>query len=61
MKAAHEQLSGRLGKALMTMREDLIGVVAHVEAYIDFPEEDIDPETGGALLAAKDMLKRKAA
>src|SRR5690606_27129160 len=31
------------------LREDLIGTVAHLEAWIDFPEEDIEPETGVAL------------
>lgn len=51
LKSANEQLSGRLGERLQAMREDLIGVLAHVEAYIDFPEEDIDPETGEQLKA----------
>ena len=51
MKSANEQLAGRLGDRLQTLREELIGIVAHVEAYIDFHEEDIDPETGEALLA----------
>ncbi len=49
LKSANEQLSGRLGDRLQDMREDLIGVLAHLEAYIDFPEEDIDPETGEQL------------
>ncbi len=46
LRAANEQLAGRLGERLMGIREDLISIVAHLEAYIDFPEEDIDPETG---------------
>ncbi len=50
MKAAHEQLSGRLGNRLLELREELIGVVAHVEAYIDFPEEDIDPESSDEIV-----------
>ncbi len=58
LKAAHEQLSGRLGNALTQLREDLIGIVAHVEAYIDFPEEDIDPETGEALLGRIDAVRK---
>lgn len=57
LKAAHEQLSGRLGNLLTQLREDLIGIVAHVEAYIDFPEEDIDPETGEALLGRVDAIR----
>ena len=50
MRAAHEQLTGRLGDQSEALRESLLGVVAHIEAYIDFPEEDIDPDTGAAML-----------
>jgi tRNA modification GTPase len=57
LRAAHEQLSGRLGRALLALREDLISVIAHVEAHIDFPEEDIDPETGGALIARMGAIR----
>lgn len=50
LQAAREQLAGRLGASLRALREDVLGLLAHVEAYIDFPEEDIDPDTGAALL-----------
>ncbi len=50
MRAAHEQMQGKLGAQSEVLREKLIGVVAHVEAYIDFPDEDIDPDTGAAML-----------
>jgi tRNA modification GTPase len=46
LRAAHEQLEGGIGREAIRLREDLIGVVAHLEAWIDFPEEDIDPDTG---------------
>lgn len=49
MRAATEQLEGRLGERVRGVREALLGQLAHVEAFIDFPEEDIDPETGEAL------------
>lgn len=49
MRAAHEQLQGTLGNDSEAIREDILGVAAHVEAYIDFPEEDIDTDTGAAL------------
>ena len=43
--------SGRTaGTAHPALREVLLGILAHVEAYIDFPDEDIDPTTGAALL-----------
>lgn len=45
VKAAREQLDGRLGTELGLIREKLITVLAHVEAHIDFPDEDIDPDT----------------
>ena len=57
LRAASEQLAGRLGQRVTGLREDLLSLVAHVEAYIDFPEEDIDPETGTALLARIDAIR----
>lgn len=51
LRAAHEQLEGRLGRSTEGLRGELIEVVAQLEAWIDFPEEDIDPETGAALAA----------
>jgi tRNA modification GTPase len=50
LRAANEQLAGRLGGELTEIRESLLTVLAHVEAYIDFPDEQIDPETGKVLL-----------
>lgn len=49
MKAAHEQLGGAIGKEALILKETLLPVLAHIEAYIDFPEEDISPDTGAAL------------
>ena len=51
LRAAHEQLEGGIGREAVRLREDLIGVVAHLEAWIDFPEEDIDPDTGDLFLS----------
>ena len=49
MRAAHEQLKGTLGNRSEEIRTDILGIAAHVEAYIDFPEENIDTDTGKAL------------
>ncbi|MEM1084574.1 MAG: tRNA uridine-5-carboxymethylaminomethyl(34) synthesis GTPase MnmE [Verrucomicrobiota bacterium] len=49
LRAAHEQLEGRIGDRSEGLRQELIDTVANLEAWIDFPEEDIDPETGEAL------------
>ncbi len=51
LRAAHEQLEGGIGRRTEGLRQDLIETVAQLEAWIDFPEEDIDPETGEALAA----------
>jgi tRNA modification GTPase len=45
----------------MGLRERLLGILAHVEAHIDFPDEDIDPETGAALLARIDSAREEVA
>ena len=50
LRAATEQLEGRLGAKIRELREMLLALLAHVEAFIDFPDEDIDPDTGSALL-----------
>jgi tRNA modification GTPase len=57
LQAASQQLEGRLGHTAEQMREDLIHLLAHLEAYIDFPEEDIDPDTGEAMLARMEALQ----
>lgn len=49
LRAAQQQLTGRLGEATEELRGEVLGILAHVEAFIDFPEEDIDPSTGVAL------------
>ncbi len=59
LRAAHEQLEGRLGSRIEAMREALLGLLAHVEAYIDFPDEDIDPDTGEALLRRLDAVREE--
>ena len=51
LRAAQEQLAGRLGQEVEKIRNLLLGIVAHVEAHIDFPEEGIEPHTGKKLLA----------
>jgi tRNA modification GTPase len=56
-RAAAEQLSGRIGNEVLAIRDAILDVVAHVEAYIDFPDEDIDPDVGAALLARVDAAR----
>jgi tRNA modification GTPase len=49
LRAANEQLEGRLGARICVLRAAVLDTLAQVEAYIDFPDEDISPETGAAL------------
>ena len=55
-EAAAAQLAGRLGREVEKLRGDAVTALAHLEAFIDFPEEGIDPESGCALLGRVDAL-----
>jgi tRNA modification GTPase len=50
LAAANEQLAGKLSQRVNRLRDDLMHTLAHVEAHIDFPDEDIAPDTKGQLL-----------
>jgi tRNA modification GTPase len=43
LKAAHEQLQGTLGQQIRAGRDQLIALLANIEAAVDFPEEGIEP------------------
>ncbi len=44
-RIALEQLSGGLSGEIREIRDGLIDVCAHIEAYLDFPEDEIEPDT----------------
>ena len=46
LQAAQRALNGQLGDRLHAEREKLLNLLARIEAWIDFPEEDIQPEVG---------------
>lgn len=48
---AVRQLSGWLTERIEPMRHDLVGTLAHMEAMVDFVEDDIPPETDAATRA----------
>jgi tRNA modification GTPase len=50
LAAANEQLAGKLSQRINRLRDDLMHTLAHVEAHIDFPDEDIAPDTKEQLL-----------
>jgi len=49
LRAAREQLGGALGARIRGARAALLETQAQIEAALDFPEEDIAPETGAIL------------
>src|SRR5271169_624949 len=50
LAAANEQLAGKLSQRINQLRDNLMKTLAHVEAHIDFPDEDIAPDTKAQLL-----------
>jgi tRNA modification GTPase len=57
LRSATEQLEGKLGDRIRTIRDELISLIAHIEASIDFPEEGIAPDEGEKLRARLDSLR----
>ncbi|MCX6878305.1 MAG: tRNA uridine-5-carboxymethylaminomethyl(34) synthesis GTPase MnmE [Verrucomicrobia bacterium] len=49
LRAARSQLDGTLGRRTTAARDQVLETLAHLEAWIDFPDEDIHPQTGEAL------------
>lgn len=56
-RSATEQLQGRLGHAIGTVRDQLVQLLAQIEAAIDFPEEGIAPEGGAQLTTRLDTIR----
>ena len=59
--AGQRALAGQLSDRLMADRETLLQLLARLEAWIDFPDEDIQPEVGEVFLSEiKALLKSTA-
>lgn len=54
-------MEGRLGGECLRLRDDLLQLLAQLEAYIDFPEEGIEPEVGKVMLLAIESVIGKVA
>lgn len=59
MRAATEQLEGKLGEKIRAIRDALVALLAHIEAFIDFPEEGIEPDRGGKLRLRLDSVREQ--
>lgn len=67
LRAANEQLAGKLSQRINGLRDEMVKTLAHIEAHIDFPDEDIAPDTKEQLIrrlenaiASMDELLRTA-
>jgi tRNA modification GTPase len=54
LHAANEQLAGKLSHRINQLRDEMLQTLAHVEAHIDFPDEDIAPDTKDQLVSRLD-------
>lgn len=50
LQAANEQLAGKLSQRINRLRDEMLKTLAHVEAHIDFPDEDIAPDTQAQII-----------
>lgn len=56
LAAANQQLRGSLGRHMQGLIDRLVAALAQIEAYIDFPEEDLPAENRQGVLRALDEL-----
>jgi tRNA modification GTPase len=56
---ANQQLRGSLGRHMHVLIEDLLALLARIEAYIDFPEEDLPQEDQKCVSKALKELESK--
>src|SRR5437762_9051417 len=56
LRSATEQLEGRLGDKIRKIGGELISMIAHINASIDFPEEGIAPDEGETLQTRLDSV-----
>ncbi len=59
LRSATEQLEGRLGQQIRAIRDDLVALLAHINASIDFPEEGIAPDEGEKLQLRIDSVRNE--
>jgi tRNA modification GTPase len=59
LRSATEQLEGKLGEKIRAIRAALVGLLAHIEASIDFPEEGIEPDEGEKLRGRLDSIREE--
>jgi tRNA modification GTPase len=53
------QLQGRLTTSVAEARSELIDVAAHIEAQLDFPDSDLDPDQGERMVERLNLAQGK--
>ena len=61
LMAANQQLRGSLGRRMTKLVDALLRVLARIEAYIDFPDEDLPPEDRAWVSREIDLLTGETA
>jgi tRNA modification GTPase len=61
LRSATEQLEGKLGDQIRKIRDELVALLAHINASIDFPEEGIAPDEGETLCTRLDSVREEIA
>lgn len=61
LRSAVQQLDGQLGTLIRALRDDLVSLLAHMEASVDFPDEDIAPDNDARLGERLEELIRRIA
>lgn len=58
LAAANQQLRGGLGRHLGELTDKLLNALARIEAYIDFPDEDLPPEDRSIVIDTLESASR---
>jgi tRNA modification GTPase len=61
LRSATEQLEGKLGQQIKKIRDELVALVANIEASIDFLEEGIAPDDIKKLRVRLDLIREEIA
>ncbi len=56
-RAAINHLEGNLSKKLNSLRQTLVGLLAHIEVTVDYPEHDIEEITGEKVIESLKIIK----
>ncbi len=59
LEVAKNQLDGSVRNKIISLTDSLLQVIAHFEAYIDFPEEDLPPEDEEGPLRELNLLRNE--